>query len=391
MADKRFLKLAAGTFAFLAMLLLISRPIVADKKQPEIEVPFEPTPPQVVADMLKLAKVAADDYVFDLGCGDGRIVVTAAKTYGAKGFGVDLDPQRIEECKENAEGAGVADRLQFKVGDIMQADLRPATVVTLYLLDEVNLMLRPKLFRELKPGTRIVSHAFHMADWKADKTEHPPKARNDVIYLWVMPAPVGGLWQWTVKTPQGETQYRLDLEQEFQVVRGELTAAGSKRARISGVTLAGREFRFNAQVPDGKRQVRVTFSGTADGDTIKGTQQWQGGSRAGTYEWVAKREPVDLAGSWKIKVQSSEQSLDGVLKIERKEGNLAATYISDKDNNATELKGFIAWGSSVHFDIPAGEDKSLIFTGSLTGEAGRGKVAQEGMSATMPWTAQREK
>jgi len=390
MSNQRFTKRLVRTVGFLGLLLLMVAPIVGDKPQPEIAVPFEPTPPQVVDEMLKLGNVTADDVVYDLGCGDGRIVIAAAQKLKARGFGVDLDPQRIDECKENAESAGVADRLQFKVGDIMQTDLAPATVVTLYLLDEVNLMLRPKLFHELKPGTRIVSHAFHMADWRADKTEHPPKARNEVIYLWILPASVGGVWQWTGKNPQGATQYRLDLEQEFQVVRGELTSGEGKKAPISNVSLNGRELLLSAQVADGQRQVRVNFRGTVDGDTIKGTQQWRGGSRAGTYEWIAQRTPVDLSGSWRIKVQASEEPLDGVLRVERKNGDLKATYVGDKDKKDIALTGFIAWGTSVYFNIPA-EDKSPIFTGSLSGNTGNGKVTREGTSATLVWTGQREK
>jgi precorrin-6B methylase 2 len=367
---------------------------MGDKKQVEIEVPFEPTPPQVVDQMLKLAGVNEADTLYDLGCGDGRIVVMAAQKYKAHGFGVDLDSQRIEECKENAQSAGVTDRVQFKMGDIMQQDLRPATAVTLYLLNEVNLMLRPKLYRELKPGTRIVSHAFHMADWKADKTEHPPKARDNVIYLWIMPAPVGGVWQWTTKTAKGEETCRLDLRQEFQVVLGSLTVAGSKKGRISGASLSGRALQFSATMPDGQRQAKVLFKGVVDGDTIKGTQQGPGGSRAGAQEWVAKRDPVNLAGSWRIKVQDSPEPLDGVLRLDEKDGALKATYIADKDKNETALPGFIAQGASINFEIPikqGDEDRGPVFSGALGGDRGDGRVTQEGSKDKLVWVAQREK
>jgi precorrin-6B methylase 2 len=152
------------------------------------DVIYVPTPPEVVDEMLKLAKVTKDDVVYDLGCGDGRVVVTAAQKFGARGIGIDIDPQRIKEARENVEKAGVGDRVQIIEGDLFQTDLRPATVVTLYLLPSLNLKLRPKLMSELKPGTRIVSHAFDMGDWK-------PEQESDVngrhVYFWTIPAKTG--------------------------------------------------------------------------------------------------------------------------------------------------------------------------------------------------------
>jgi len=392
MSGQQQMTTATRTISFLCFLLVLAAPGFGDKKQPEIEVPYEPTPPQVVEQMLKLAKVTEADMVYDLGCGDGRIVIAAAQKYKAHGFGVDLDPQRIEECRMNAENAAVADRLQFKVGDIMQTDISKATVVTLYLLDEVNLMLRPKLLRELPPGTRIVSHAFYMADWKADKSESPAKARNKVIYLWIIPAPVGGVWQWTAKTPAGEAPFSLDLTQEFQVVRGNLFSASTKKAPIREATLNGRELAFTSTVFDGPRQVKVSFKGTVDGDTIKGTQQWQGGSQAGAREWVAKRTPVEIAGSWRLKVQGSPEPLDGVLRLARENGQLKATYIADKDKKEIALPGFSSWGTSIYFEIPSGneEERGPIFSGSLEGGSGTGKVSKTGWGKGPTWAAQRE-
>jgi ribosomal protein L11 methylase PrmA len=133
------------------------------------DVPYVPTPPDVVEAMLKLAGVKQGDFVIDLGCGDGRIIVTAAKNFGARGKGVDFNPVRVKEAQENAKLAGVADQVQFLQGDFFQADIHEATVVTLYLLPDVNLALRPKLLKDLKVGTRIVSHSFDMGDWEPDK------------------------------------------------------------------------------------------------------------------------------------------------------------------------------------------------------------------------------
>ena len=146
---------------------------------------YVPTPQEVVDEMLKLAKVTKDDVVYDLGCGDGRVVVTAAKTYGARGVGIDIDPQRIAEARENVKKAGVEDRVKIIEGDLFQTDLSPASVVTLYLLPSLNLKLKPKLMSELKPGTRIVSHAFDMGDWKPEK-ESDVNGRH--VYFWTIPA-----------------------------------------------------------------------------------------------------------------------------------------------------------------------------------------------------------
>lgn len=149
------------------------------------EVPYVPTPDAVVAEMLKLAAVTKDDVVYDLGSGDGRLVITAVQKHGARGVGVDIDPQRIKESNENAQKAGVTGRVKFIEQDLFETDLKEATVVTLYLLPEVNLRLRPKLLRELKPGTRIVSHSFDMGDWQPDKTV---KVDGRTIHFWVVPA-----------------------------------------------------------------------------------------------------------------------------------------------------------------------------------------------------------
>jgi SAM-dependent methyltransferase len=150
----------------------------------QLDVPFEPTPQNVVNKMLEIAKVNKDDLVYDLGCGDGRIVVTAAKRYGARGVGIDLDPQRVTEARANAKEAGVEDRVKFIVGDLFQADFSDATVVTLFLFSHVNLQLRPQLWRQLKVGTRVVSHVWNMGDeWPPEKTE---VVDGRTIYYWTI-------------------------------------------------------------------------------------------------------------------------------------------------------------------------------------------------------------
>lgn len=151
---------------------------------PKLDVPYVPTPQPVVDRMLELADVGKDDVVYDLGCGDGRIVITAASEHGARGVGIDINPQRIAEARANAKEAKVEDQVHFKVGDLYKADFSPATVVTLYLLPDVNRKLRPQLWRQLRVGTRVVSHAFDMGpEWPPERVE---KADGRTIYSWTI-------------------------------------------------------------------------------------------------------------------------------------------------------------------------------------------------------------
>lgn len=160
-------------------------------QQPPLRAPdvrYEPTPIDVVGAMLRLAKVNADDIVYDLGCGDGRIVITAARQFGARGVCVDIDPRRIAESRENAHQAGVTERIQFLNVDLLATRIDDATVVMLFLSRELNLAVRPKLLRELKPGTRIVSHWHDMGDWKPQETVRVQSSgRERPIYLWTVP------------------------------------------------------------------------------------------------------------------------------------------------------------------------------------------------------------
>lgn len=159
--------------------------IAQEKKLREPDVRYEPSPQHVVELMLKLANVHKGDIVYDLGCGDGRIVITAVKLFGATGVGIDIDPARIEESRQNAVKAGVMDRVNFRNEDLFVADIQEATVVTLFLSRSANLKLRPKLLRELKPGVRVVSYYWDMGDWKPDKQI---ESDGDPIYIWTIPA-----------------------------------------------------------------------------------------------------------------------------------------------------------------------------------------------------------
>jgi SAM-dependent methyltransferase len=154
----------------------------APERKPDVV--YVPTPHAVVAEMLRMAKVGPKDTVYDLGCGDGRIVIAAARDFGARGVGIDIDPKRVAEARQNAKSAGVADRVEFRQADLFETDLGSATVVALYLLPELNLKLRPKLLRELAPGSRIVSQSFDMGDWKPAVRK---KVEGKDVYLWYVP------------------------------------------------------------------------------------------------------------------------------------------------------------------------------------------------------------
>src|SRR5512133_1071904 len=171
--------------AIVFVMALFGSLCLVAQEEPSLDVPFVPTPEPVVEEMLKLANVHKGDVLYDLGSGDGRIVITAAKKFGIRGVGIDLNPERIKEAQENAKTAGVADRVTFKQQDLFQADISKATVVTMYLLPSVNLKLKPKLFKELKPGTRLVSHDFDMGEWKPEKTV---EKEGHKIYFWTIPA-----------------------------------------------------------------------------------------------------------------------------------------------------------------------------------------------------------
>ncbi len=187
------------------------------------EVPFVPTPTAVVRAMLSMARVGPTDTVYDLGSGDGRIVIEAAARYRARAVGIELDGTLVRQSRAAARQAGVADRATFIEADILVADFHRATVVTLYLLPDVNLQLRPRILMELRPGTRVVSHDWDMGDWEPDRThviEVPEKplggTPESLIYLWTVPARVAGSWRGTLTGPAGTEPILLEFQQKFQ-------------------------------------------------------------------------------------------------------------------------------------------------------------------------------
>jgi SAM-dependent methyltransferase len=230
-------------------------------KPPIRDVPYVPTPEHVVANMLELADVSERDVVYDLGCGDGRIVITAAKERGCRGVGVDIDPERIKQCETNAINAAVSDRVRFELTSVFRAEISEATVVALYLLPWMNAELRPRLLAELRPGTRIVAHQFPIAAWPADRIVRI-EGQDRVVYLWIVPAKVAGEWQVALRTADGILRHgTLRWEQEFQTIVGTAMLDGREHA-ITNATLSGDRINFAV---DG-----VEYRARVDGDTIRG-------------------------------------------------------------------------------------------------------------------------
>jgi SAM-dependent methyltransferase len=262
------------------------------RRSPDVH--FVPTEMGTVHTMLKVAKVGKSDIVYDLGCGDGRIVITAVKEYGARrGVCVDIDPERIKESRLKADSAGVTKRISFREADLFQMDLSDATVVTLYLLPALNERLRPKLFRELKPGTRVTSNSFDMGDWKADSVIQPsPRSQFfNYAYFWIIPADVAGTW--TVNLDRsGESNgdgsaYTLDLEQRYQQVTGKATANG-REISLDEVSLRGDRLNFVISDPKSGNGGPMRFTGRISGDKATGTVK-SGASEGTSASWAATR------------------------------------------------------------------------------------------------------
>jgi hypothetical protein len=258
------------------------------------DTPYVPTPQNVVDAMLQIAKVGPRDYVIDLGSGDGRMVITAAKKYGARGFGVDLDPRLVALANRNAARAGVAGRAAFYQRDLYETDVSPATVMTLYLLPEVNLMIRARLLATLKPGTRVVSHDYGMGEWTPDyQTElaAPGKtvgvAQRSKIYYWMVPGRAAGRWVWRLARDGKPVDFELSLQQKFQVIEGTLTTGGST-VRVENARLAGEDIAFSAAV-DG---ARYEFTGHISNNAIGGTVRIRRGGRSQALAWSAARSEI---------------------------------------------------------------------------------------------------
>jgi SAM-dependent methyltransferase len=259
----------------LLALLLVATAGCAELRArlPGPDVLFIATPEGVGVEMLRLGAVAERDVVFDLGSGDGRVVVAAARDFGARGVGVEIDPELVKASRDLAYGAGVAERTTFLWQDLFATDLRAATVVTLYLRDDVNLRLRPKLLSELAPGSRVVSHDFDMGDWRPDRTQRVRGPHRDhTLYLWMIPADVGGVW----RTRIGDRNGTLTLTQRYQVLEGTL-ALDDRELAITAARLSGERIALTAGP--------FALTGRVSGDVMEGHL---GGAEAGPV-WTSRR------------------------------------------------------------------------------------------------------
>ena len=376
MSSRRGVRLAA-----LGVVVLLAGWLAGYAKERGPDVVYVPTPTEVVAEMLQTAKVGRGDIVYDLGCGDGRIVITAIEKFRAKkGVGIDIDPERIKECHENARKSTVGERVTFLRQDLFDTDFSEATVVTLYLLPELNHRLRPTLLRQLRPGDRIVSHAFDMKEWQADKTiDVTGPDGGGTVYYWIVPGGAAGTWQWTLPKTEGEEEFRLHLRQRFQTVSGSVEVDG-KRLPIVDATLTGDRLGFGfARETDGKN-VKMTFAGRIIGDALSGTVENQGGSATGKRDWTANRARPDLVGAW----QWTLNEKPAVLRIESRDGRRYGALLIDKRRQP--VSQFYVWGAGVYFLV--GGDVDQTFEGVVEGERIVGTVTGNGGTA-QEWTAQR--
>jgi hypothetical protein len=241
-----------------------------------------------------MAKVGSNDFVIDLGSGDGRIIITAAKKFGARGFGVDLDTYLLKLANASAQKEGVTDRVQFIEQNLFQTDLSKATVITSYLLPEMNERLRPKILA-LKPGTRVVAHDYDFGDWNPDEQKTlivPEKKVGDpgksYVFFWVVPAQVAGTWQSRIEVGGKAVDYEFVLGQEYQMLDGN-GSAGGQAGTLKG-RMEGTQVRFTLSGKAGDGLARHEFQGRVTGDdAIEGSVYVGDGAKRQQYAWAAKR------------------------------------------------------------------------------------------------------
>ena len=258
-------------------------------------VPFVSSPPEVVERMLRLADPKPGERLVDLGAGDGRIVIEAARRFGTSGLGVEIDPALVRRATENARRAGVEHLARFAVQDLFETDLRGVSVVTLYLLPEVNRKVMPRLLQDLKPGARIVSHDYGMGDWAPDETLELPVAEKMVgplgrsrILLWLVPADARGVWQSELPEFGGTWVFRI--AQKYQRLDAEARAQG-REVRVHGSRLRGEEIKLVVTGNVGGKLRNLLFRGLLRGDRIAGDVFISDGEEGTTRPWTATRNP----------------------------------------------------------------------------------------------------
>ncbi|MBN1418788.1 MAG: methyltransferase domain-containing protein [Planctomycetes bacterium] len=351
---------------------------------PRPTIPYVATRHDAVRDMLWLADVGKDDVVYDLGSGDGRIAIAAVRDSGARrAVGIEIDPRRVRESRENAERAGLSDRIEFIEADLFASETHEATVLALYLGHKANLDLRARIFRTSKPGTRVVSHQFGMGEWEPDKTlvvkraylgmwdewwnpfatnarvpdytAHDGSYDRDTLCMWVVPAPIAGIWRGRIETSQGPRDLTLTFHQRLSTLTGSfriLDPTGSEGSVLC--ELWGDHLRFQCnrgQVPYG--WLRVMFDGHVHGDAMRGTLAVEddGGSREA--EWEARRDAADFTGTWEWPCATDPRPVN--LRIERREGRLVAAY-TDR-GQSVPVTDFYDFGGGFYFTLMIGRTR----------------------------------
>ena len=269
------------SLAALAALLLLASPAAAQKRfepqvgQPGKDVIWVPTPDEVVERMLVMAQITPDDYVIDLGSGDGKIAIAAARRFGARALGIEYNPDMVKLSQKNAEAAGIASKAVFRHGDIFATDFRQASVITMYLLPALNLKLRPQLL-SMRAGTRIVSHSFHLDDWEADEISSMDGRR---VYFWVVPANVIGGWAMELSSGGNVRRHELNFEQRFQKIEGSISLgpilAGLRNARLRGTEISFAYVDHTA--------ARREFTGRVLGNKMEGSFRAEHGGEEGRW------------------------------------------------------------------------------------------------------------
>jgi len=264
------------------------------QRSDELDVPFVPSDDNVLNAMFDMAKPTGGDFLIDLGSGDGRIVVEAARRFGLRGFGVDLNEGLVAIARQRARSAGVADRVEFHIRDLFRTDFRQASILTMYLLPEIVLELREALLRDLRPGTRIVSHDYHLGEWRPDDgriVRIGTGTEESVVYFWTVPAKVAGTWDWTIdsrKYADIPVDFRTVLRQHYQDIAADVTIfpglGVSHDLRLSGTQIS---FSITGEIDE--RMVRHDFAGTVEGDRITGTVTLGGAAHPLTLPWSAQR------------------------------------------------------------------------------------------------------
>lgn len=374
------------------------------KKAPvRSSIPYVATRHDAVRDMLWMANVGKDDVVYDLGSGDGRIIIAAVRDFGARrAVGIENDPERIQESRENARKAGVTDRVEFIQGDLFTTDFGQASVAALFLGHKANIRLRPKILSTLEPGTRILSHQFGMGEWEADKEltvrtvylgmwgemwnpfKDNPRVpdydgneshfgTSDKILMWVVPAPVAGIWRGKIETAQGPRDCQLILHQRLSKVTGTFQLSGQTDATGHvHVDLWGSHIRFWCRSsPDPKGdygQFQVRFDGHVHDNTMQGTLAMTDRDQLQEHTWNAQRDKADFAGTWEWPCASGPRLVR--LRIEQRDGQFTATYL-DRDQ-VVPVTDFYDFGGGFYFTLMIGREGNSTRitedTGWLIGE-----------------------